>query len=448
MATRRASPAESKSPADPSALPAAASPDDLAAEATAANATPAQAAPAAPPADTSDAMAEAPARAVDAQPPAAPDAGPVVFDAPPPASETPPPPPPRVVEVRRGPGAVPLVLGGLFAAVLGFGVAQVVPQGWPLAGIETLQTRVAEQEAELRRQAEALAAAVADRPAAPDLGPVEAALADLASRLAALEQRPAPAPAPDLSAEVQALADRLSILESLPPGTGGTGGDPAALAAVMRDLAALRAEVAAQQGTQAAAAADVAAAAEAARAALAEAEAEAQRLKAEAEAAAQATLMRAAAGRVLAALDSGAPMAQALDELVAGGIPVPADLLAVADGAPTLMALQSGFPDAARAALEASLRAEMGDTTLDRLGSFLRTTTGARSLTPREGTDPDAVLSRAEAALREGRLADALAEAAALPEAGRAALAEWEAQARRRLAAEAAARDLAAGTGG
>lgn len=389
-----------------------------------------------------------PPPAAEPEPERAADPAPALFDAPPPPPPPAPEPAARVVEVRRGPGPVPLVLGGVVAAALGFGLAQVVPQGWPLAGIETLQTRVAQQEAELRRQSEALAAAAADRPAAPDLGPLEGALADLTSRLAALESRPAPAPAPDLSGEIKALADRLAILESLPPGTGGEGGDPAALAAVMRDLAALRAEVAARQGAQASAAADVAAAAEAARVALAEAEAEAQRLKAEAAAAAAAALTRAAVSRVLAAMDSGAPMAQALDELVAGGVTVPADLLAVAEGAPTLLALQTAFPDAAREALEASLRAEMGDTTVERLGSFLRTTTGARSLTPREGDDPDAVLSRAEAALREGRLADALALTAQLPEAGRAAMSVWEAAASRRLAAEAAARALAAETGG
>ncbi|HMO08602.1 MAG TPA: hypothetical protein PKD10_13285 [Paracoccaceae bacterium] len=423
MANRKAPPAESDTPPE---VPPAASENPL----------------------TVEAVEEPPAQPDPDPPPT--DPRPVLFDAPPPLPPEADParPPPPVAEARRGAGPIPLVLGGVVAAGLGFGLAQVVPQGWPLAGIETLQTRVAAQEAEARRLSEALASMPTDMPEAPDLAPLESALADLSARLGALEARPQPAPAPDLSAEIEALASRIAILESLPPGTGGEGGDPAGLAAVMRDLAALRAEVAAQQALQAGAAAEVVAAAEAARTALAEAEAEAQRLKAEAEASAQAALMRAAAGRVLAALDSGAPMVQALDELVAGGVAVSADLLAVADGAPTLLALQTDFPDAARAALDASLRAEMGDSALDRLGSFLRTTTGARSLTPRDGDDPDAILSRAEAALRDARLGPALDELAALPEAGRAALAGWEATARRRLAADTAARALAAEVGG
>ena len=48
-----------------------------------------------------------------------------------------------------------------------------------------------------------------------------------------------------------------------------------------------------------------------------------------------------------------------------------------------------------------------------------------RSLEPREGSDSDAVLSRMEAAAREGRLGDALAEAEGLPEAAKAPLQGW-----------------------
>ncbi|MGC1487099.1 MAG: hypothetical protein WA784_04835, partial [Albidovulum sp.] len=68
----------------------------------------------------------------------------------------------------------------------------------------------------------------------------------------------------------------------------------------------------------------------------------------------------------------------------------------------------------------------------------------ARSLTPRAGEDPDAILSRAEAALGTGDLKTALVEIATLPEAGRARLAEWTGLAERRLAAAAAIAALAA----
>jgi hypothetical protein len=53
------------------------------------------------------------------------------------------------------------------------------------------------------------------------------------------------------------------------------------------------------------------------------------------------------------------------------------------------------------------------------------------------------VLSRAEAAVRDGRLADALAEIAALPEDGRSAMADWAARAENRQGAVVAAGDLA-----
>ena len=81
------------------------------------------------------------------------------------------------------------------------------------------------------------------------------------------------------------------------------------------------------------------------------------------------------------------------------------------------------FPTAARAGLEAALRADMGSSWTERATNFLRAQTGARSLDPREGDDPDAILSRAEAAVSAGDLATALTEIAALPEPAQTAMA-------------------------
>ena len=103
---------------------------------------------------------------------------------------------------------------------------------------------------------------------------------------------------------------------------------------------------------------------------------------------------------------------------------------------------------AARAALEAALRADMGDSWTDRAMSFFRTQTGARSLTPREGSDPDAILSRAEAALAKGDLVTTLAELDSLPEVARAAMADWRSTADQRLSAITALRELADTIGG
>ncbi len=92
----------------------------------------------------------------------------------------------------------------------------------------------------------------------------------------------------------------------------------------------------------------------------------------------------------------------------------------------------------ARAALEAALRANMGESWTDRVSSFLRSQTGLRSLTPREGDDPDAILSRAEAALAQGNVAQTLTELEVLPPAAKPPLEDWTAQAKLRLDAEAA----------
>jgi hypothetical protein len=106
--------------------------------------------------------------------------------------------------------------------------------------------------------------------------------------------------------------------------------------------------------------------------------------------------------------------------------------------------LQESFPASARLALESALRADMGESWTERLGSFLRSQTGARSLAPREGNDPDAVLSRAEAALVSGDLTQALLELSNLPQVGQAAMAEWQATAQIRIDAERAVAEIAA----
>jgi hypothetical protein len=160
---------------------------------------------------------------------------------------------------------------------------------------------------------------------------------------------------------------------------------------------------------------------------------------------AQAAAGRAALSQVMAALDTGQPFAAALDELAAiNGVAAPEALAELAsEGAPTLAMLQREFPAAARAALDASLRAAVEDGSMNRFAAFLRTQLGTRSLEPKAGDDPDAILSRAEDALRKGQIATALAELDAMPDAAQPALAQWRAMAQTRLAALEAAADLA-----
>lgn len=326
----------------------------------------------------------------------------------PPQDDTPKPAPQP--NRRRG-GFAALFLGGAIAAGLGFGAAQLVPQGWPLASTAELERKLAAQANDLA-QLQTRLATLESQPA-PDLSPLMDTLATLNSRVAALEIGP---------------ADRAEDTADL----------TAAVAALQADLAALQASGPVP--------ANITALAAEAEARLQEAEDQANRLKAEAEALNLAAERRIALAALRAAVESGAPFGP---ELAALGPDVPPLLSQAAEtGVPSLATLQDSFAEAARAALEAALRADMGDSWTDRAMSFFRTQTGARSLTPREGSDPDAILSRAEAALAKGDLVTTLAELDSLPEVARTAMSDWRAMADQRLQALTALRELAETNGG
>ena len=327
-----------------------------------------------------------------------------------------------------GGGFVGLLFGGLVAAALGYGTATYFPiQSKPDATAELVELKAeVDSQADLIRNLEGstkktddleqrLAALEAIQPvsaATVDLGPIEAALASLDTRL--------------------------TRVESLPAGEGGES-----TGAVSAALESMKAEIEALKGQGESAAATIAAAAAEAEARLAEAEAKAAALKAEAEATAKKALRLAALGRVSASIESGGPYEDALGGL--DGVSVPDTLSAMAaTGVPTVKALSEAFPEAARNALEVSRRATMGDGLTDRLSSFLETATGARSLSPREGNDPDAILSRAEAAVGVGDLEMALAEIGALPSEGQEAMSQWTALAQSRLEVLAAFETLSA----
>ena len=341
----------------------------------------------------------------------------------PPPDQPPPPAIPATEPPKRSSGFVGMVAGGVIAAALGYGVATY----FPIPGLLDRTGQAAQTESTL--------ASLANRIGALESAPAPAVDAALSDRVQALEQRTAP-DMPDLApliAAIAALDARLNALESAPRTAITAEGGP-----VSPDLAAaveaLRAEVEGLKGSGESVSAKIAAAAADANARLAEAEAQAAQLKAEAEETARKSMARAAVGRLQASLESGVPFASALENL--SGLDVSASLVAVAEtGVPTQSALEAAFPPAARAALEASLKADMGASWSERLGSFLQSTTGARSLTPREGTDPDAVLSRAEAALKKRDLEAALNELTGLPPEGQAAMSDFVAMANQRRAA-------------
>ena len=350
---------------------------------------------------------------------------------------------------RRGGGAfLGTVLGGILAAAAGFGLARVVPGGWPLQDSSAL-------EAQIKAQADTLAALttqLADLAARP----VENAADDIAALKADLEQRLAEAPAvidpaplvaeatQEIEATIAALDTRLTEIELRPVGTGGAASS-AALAAYDRQLQELRTQIAAQSGQGSDVAAQIEAVAAEAKAQLAAAAQDAERLKAEAEAAARAATEGAALGRIRAALEAGGPYSGAVADLTALGMEVPADIAGLAEtGVPTLTDLQRSFPAVARDALAAALRAQTPTGWGDRITAFLRAQTGARSLSPRDGTDPDAILSRAEARLADGDIPATLAELGTLPDPAKEVLAPWVATAEARQKAIAALSSLSA----
>lgn len=339
-----------------------------------------------------------------------------------PERPAPPPEPPKTPPAKRG-GFLGMLLGGAIAAGAGFGLAQYVPGGWPLAETSALQTA-------LEAQAKAISALQAQL----------AESAKLDARLAALEG--APTDLGPLSEAVAGLTERVAAIESLPQ--DGSSASPAAIAALGAQLAKLQTELDALKSQAATGNAPALAAETEAR--LKEAEAQAAQIKSEAEALTRAATARAALGRLQSALDTGAPFAAFLPDL---GTDIPEALATHAEtGLPSLTKLQETFPEAARTALEAALRADMGESWTERATSFLRNQTGARSLTPREGTDPDAILSRAEAALATGDLTTALTELAALPEVAQTAMVDWRAMAEQRQAGEAALKTITAAIGG
>lgn len=323
---------------------------------------------------------------------------------------TPPPAPPPAPQ--RSP-FLPLLAGGVLAAALGYGAAQV----WPLTQPDS---------SVLEAEVQALKTEIARLSETPDLAKT------LSNRLSALESAAAPDLAP-LITRIEALEQALTQLKQAP-----AGADPAALAGLQAQIDLLK-----EGGVPAAAIADVQAAFDAK---LTEAEARLDEVRAQAEAIATTSAQRAALLQLQAALDSGTPYTGALAAL--SGLTVP-PVLAQHDaaGLPTLQALRADYPEAARAALDAALRANMGESWADRVSNFLMNQTGARSLTPREGNDPDAILSRAEAALAASDLSTALTEIAALPPEAQAAMEGWITSAKLRQEAVQAVQSLSDAVG-
>lgn len=305
-------------------------------------------------------------------------------------------------------GFLPLLLGGLVAGAIGFAVASLTNP--PASG--DLDQLLAAQDARITALQQDLAAqAPADltplTQAQDALGTRLAAMqsdidslrAELDARMADLPQSTATGQAPDTSmfeAEIDALRTQLDEMTGI----------------ARTELDAARAEVAAIEENAAAAAARAAG--------------------------------RAALARLQVSVETGAPLGAALNDLQdALGAPPPDVLLSAQDGVPTLATLQESFPAYARAALTTARAQGVSGEASSGIGAFLRNQFAVRSVNPQEGDTADAVLSRAQAAVRSGRIADALTEISALPDVARADMAEWVATAETRVDAVAAIDTLA-----
>jgi len=144
--------------------------------------------------------------------------------------------------------------------------------------------------------------------------------------------------------------------------------------------------------------------------------------------------------RLRAAIDTGRAYGELLGAIARdAAISIPAALENGAKtGVPTMAQLRQDFPPAARRALKASIEAQAQGNRWERFQAWLKAQVGARSLAPRQGDDPDAILSRAEAALRAGQLKKAVDLVQTLPPAGVAEMGDWLDAAKRRLAVQTA----------
>ncbi|MEP2892140.1 COG4223 family protein [Tateyamaria sp.] len=294
---------------------------------------------------------------------------------------------------------LPLIFAGILTAALGFIAARsdFLSESPPIPTPQ-IDPAIAEGLADVTDRLAALETTVAK---SADLDPIAAEIGDLSERTATLK------------AQVDALAERPQVVDVNVPED--------ALNAALADLR----DTADNQQAE-----------------IDELLADARLIRSDTQAEANATLQRAALSRIMSAVDTGSPFAAALGDLEqVSESDVPDALKAAAvEGVIPLAALQESFPDAARNGLAA---ARNNSEESSGLSGFLQRQLGTRSVEPREGSDPDAVLSRMEAAMRAGHLGDALAEVDQLPEPARDALATWLEQAQSRYDAVSAANALA-----
>lgn len=349
-----------------------------------------------------------------------------------------------------------LVVGGVLALWAGPRIAPNLP-GWaaPVAafltpGTNEVTDRINQVASENQKKIDGLsaeidasiaAAADADAKASDALASIESTRADLSSEIAEAAKEPRA----DLE-RMNDLATRLVTAEATIEGfraeidalSGISTEDAAPSAEVLSRVAAfgasvegLRAEIAdlkeRTSQIETLAASEDLAALTARVAALEEGEAATSGARDEASNIRRDANIAAAITRIEQALLSGAPFAPALaDATSLSGESAPSALTDnAADGLPTQEDLMAGFPSAAQAAYAAALEENAGDSFTGGVFAKLQGRLGGRPSVETEGDDAGAVLSRIEARLKAGRLADALSEASGLSSTAQAAMSGW-----------------------
>lgn len=317
-------------------------------------------------------------------------------------------------------GLVSLVAGGVIAGAIGFGAATFLNFG----GNSQNDALIADMSRQIATQTEVIDGLAVEVLRIEGLSDTSRLTAQINQVSAGIEAKLADelgtlAPQIDaISATLTALEARLLDVEKRPMAEAISAD---AVEAYEAEMTALRAAIAQHR-------ADIEAMAAVARAMEASAKAEAIK-----------TGGTSWLTDISAAIASGASFAEPMQALAAEGIEIPDALAQSAEnGVVTQSELVAQFPDSARLALNSVRSAETDGETTGSILTFLQNQLGVRSVSPREGDSADAVLSRAEAAVKSGDIEAALTELTALPEAGVSAMAGWSEQAHERISALAA----------
>ena len=329
-------------------------------------------------------------------------------------------------------------------------VAPMLPSGmapvatWLTPGRSDAEARIAALEERVGTSLASVESRLAEVPAAADLdariaSAVTAAEGRLEAEVAAVRQaldQGDAAQAAQRLARVESTIDgqtaELETLKQQIAGAADAGGSLSAEALSQIDVYrgevdGLRAEMGAVQDKVAALATRLEEVSAEARRQIETAQARVSEVETQAATELSAAQVAADLAQIRAALASGQPFGEPLGRLQGQpGVTVPEGLADSADsGVATLAALRDDYPDAAHAAIRASIFESAGDGVMARSRAFLQSQVASRSLSPQEGEGTDAVLSRIEDRVRNDDLDGALAAAEALPSEAAAAMQDW-----------------------